>query len=106
VLGAPGLFATDATGWLRRPTRTLATLTGGAVAADGSWALLVGQGGMLIRYDFLTGSLVRVGAATGADLNAVRFRDDGTAFIVGNDGTVILYDPVLYDPALPYPPTP
>lgn len=93
-LGVAAVAGAGAEGsWTRLPSRTLRDVAAGAVSNDGTWLLLVGSDGLMLRYDLVTGVVAPLTAPVKADLNDVGFADDGTALIVGANGTVIHYTP-------------
>ena len=73
-------------GWMLQPSLGPVALNGAAVA--GGQALIVGRDGTV--YERAGQDWAPVDAGTGADLNAVALRDDGTVVVVGAGGTVLL----------------
>ena len=67
----------------------------GAWHPDGSWCLLVGNGGTALRYNpgARTAQFDRIATGTKHNLRGAAFSPDGRqALLVGNQGAVLLYD--------------
>jgi DNA-binding transcriptional ArsR family regulator len=68
------------------------TLTSVAWRPDGAYALIVGQGGTLIKYHLKSG-MVMIDSGTSEDLTTVSWKPDGSfALITGANGMVIRFD--------------
>lgn len=99
VVGAKGLALLKSAGeYTRLTSLTAQTLKDVAISPDGTFALLVGAGGTVIRYLFASGEVSRLSTGTTADLEAVAFsRHKNSAYhfalIVGRKGTVLKYTP-------------
>ena len=78
----------------RRATRRLLTIRAGAASADGSYVLLVGHSGLVMRWDVATGKLGPITSPfKTVDYAGVAFAPDGTALIVGDGGVIVQYTP-------------
>ena len=70
---------------------------------DGSWCLLVGNGGTALRYEPGESKLRPIDTGTKRNLRGAAFSPDGNrALLVGNRGAVLLYDGRVVEP-LPSP---
>jgi WD40 repeat protein len=60
---------------------------------DGSWCLLVGNGGTAVRYEPTSGRIDPVPTGTRHNLRGAAFSPDGRqALLAGNSGTLLLYE--------------
>jgi photosystem II stability/assembly factor-like uncharacterized protein len=59
---------------------------------DGSWCLLVGNGGTAVRFDPPSQRLDAIETKTKRNLRGAAFSQNGEALLVGNQGAVLHYD--------------
>ena len=94
VVGDAGLATHGTSDWTRLPTRTLRPIRAGALSPDGTYLLLVGQGGTVLRYHLADNEIAALTSPVSVDFSSVAFAVDGTALIVGDAGVVLQYVPV------------